>query len=137
MTTKVFDVNLDSLVEELLELWEGVVAQDMSKDVRSRSFQLYAMLLWTIHDFLSYGTVGGFSHQGYLACPWCGVDLDAEHSVELGKETYSGIHQWYLQNHPYKAERMKDHFNDKNKNYSKPWVVNVNKQIQHTIECDA
>jgi hypothetical protein len=62
-----------------------IPAYDIMKDVGSRSFTLRGMLLWTIHDFLGYGTVGGFSHQGNAACPCCRSELGAEHSVELGK----------------------------------------------------
>ena len=88
-------------MEELLELWIGVPAHDVSKDAGNRDFTLCAMLLWTIHDFPGYGTVGGFSHQGYVACPWCGVDLGAEHSTKLGKQTYAGTRHWLPEGHPY------------------------------------
>jgi hypothetical protein len=27
------------------------------------------MLIWTIHDFPGYGTIGGFAYQGFAACP--------------------------------------------------------------------
>jgi hypothetical protein len=43
------------------------------------------MLIWTIHDYPDYGTVGGFSHQGYVGCSYCGSDLGAEYSMDLGK----------------------------------------------------
>ena len=62
MTSETFDVYLEPVVEELLELWVGIPAYDVTKDVGCRSFQLRAMLLWTIHDFPGYGTVGGFAH---------------------------------------------------------------------------
>ena len=102
MTSEVFDVYLELLVDELLELWFGVPAYDVMKEAGSRSFQLRAMLLWTIHDFPGYGIVGGFSHQGYAACPWCSVHLDAEHSIKLGKCTYGGTRWWLLEDHPYR-----------------------------------
>ena len=53
----------------------------MTKDVENQAFHLRTMLLWTIHDFPGYGTVGGFSHQGYAVCPWCGMDLGTEHAA--------------------------------------------------------
>ena len=43
VTSDVFDVYLEPLVEELLELWAGVLASDASKDDGSRAFQLRAM----------------------------------------------------------------------------------------------
>ena len=85
VTSEVFDVYLEPVMEELLQLWSGVTAYDVTKDAKSQAFQLRAMLLWTIHNFPGYGTVGGFSHQGYAACPWCGMNLGDEHLVELGK----------------------------------------------------
>jgi hypothetical protein len=75
VTLEVFDVYLEPLVEEFLELWEGVQTYDVTQDVGSRTFTVRGVILWTIHDFLGYGTVGGFAHQGYVACPWCGSDL--------------------------------------------------------------
>jgi hypothetical protein len=74
-----FDVFMEPLVEELLELWEGVPAYDILKDVGSREFTLRGVLLWTIHDYPGYGTVGGFAHQGYVGCPYCGPQLGAKH----------------------------------------------------------
>ena len=90
MTSEVFDVYMQPVIEELLQLWIGIPAYDVTKEVGSRNFNLRAVLLWTIHDFRGYGTVGGFAHQGYVACPSCGFDLVCEHSVELGKQTYGG-----------------------------------------------
>ena len=124
-------------MEELLELWIGVPAHDVSKDAGNRDFTLRAMLLWTIHDFPGYGTVGGFSHQGYAACPWCGVDLGAEHSTELGKQTYAGTRRWLPEGHPYRSEEMKDHFNGSVETRPKPRAVTVEEQIRHALECEA
>ena len=111
VTSDVFDVYMEPLVEELLKLWSGVLAHDVREDAPSKAFQLRAMLLWTIHDFPAYGTVGGFSHQGYAACPPCGIQLGAEHSIELNKQTYGGTRRWLSKDHPYRAAEMKDHFN--------------------------
>jgi len=57
--------------------------------------------------------VGGFAHQGYVGCAWCGVDLGTKHSMELYKEIYLGTQRWLLTNHPYCSERMEDHFDGK------------------------
>jgi hypothetical protein len=83
--SEVFDVYLEPLVEELIQLWDGITAYDITKELGMRTFTLRVVLMWTIHDFPGYGTVGGFSHQGYAACPWYGPNLGADHSVELGK----------------------------------------------------
>jgi hypothetical protein len=94
VTSKHLDVYLEPLVEELLQLWDGVVAYDVCKDVGQREFTLQGMLLWTIHDYPGYGAVGGFTHQGYAGCPYCGSNLGAEHLMELGKNTYGDMRRW-------------------------------------------
>jgi hypothetical protein len=64
VTSKHFDVNLAPLIEELLQLWYGVPAFDISQEEGLCNFKLRAMLIWTIHEFPGYGIVGGFAHQG-------------------------------------------------------------------------
>jgi len=32
-------------------------------------FDLFALLIWTIHDFLGYANGSGWSTKGFLACP--------------------------------------------------------------------
>jgi len=59
----VFDVYLETLAEELLELEVGIPAYDITKD-GGRTFQLRTKFLEMIHDFSRYSMVGGFSHQG-------------------------------------------------------------------------
>ena len=47
------DVYLAPLMEELMELWEGVPCYDGREytDGRNRSFDLRAILMWTMHDY--------------------------------------------------------------------------------------
>jgi hypothetical protein len=137
VTSEVFDVYMEPLVEELLKLWYSVSVYDITKEWGQRTFQLRAVLLWTIHDFPAYGTVGGFSHQGYAACPWCGPDLGAEHSVELGKQTYGGTRRWLPPNHTYRSGGMKDHFDGKIEVRPKPEAVTVQEQLHHAAEYQA
>jgi hypothetical protein len=63
---KNFDVYLQLVVEELQELWKGIIAYDMLKLVGSMSLTLRGVLLWTMCGFLGYGIVVGVSHQGYI-----------------------------------------------------------------------
>ena len=105
----------------------------MTQDAGNQAFHLHAMLLWTIHDFPGYGTVGGFSHQGYAACPWCGMELGAEHSVELGKCTYGGTRRWLPDDHPFKSQEMQDHFNGARETRAKPRAVTVEEQLAHAV----
>jgi hypothetical protein len=101
-------VYMAPLVEELLQLWYGVPALDITQEECSRNFTLLAMLIWTIHG---YGTVGGFAHQGFAACPWYGEELGGEHSTEPGKQTYGGCRRWLPSSHILRTEGLKVHFN--------------------------
>jgi hypothetical protein len=137
VTAEVFDVYLEPILEELLQLWAGVPAYDCTKDEGSRVFTLQGVLLWTIHDFPGYGTVGGFSHQGYTACPSCGSQLGAQHSLELGKQTYGGTRRWLPEDHRYRAVEFKDHFNGEVERRPKPGPVSVEEQLRHALEYDS
>jgi hypothetical protein len=94
ITIENFDIYMEPLVEEFLQLWEGVLEYDVLKDIGSREFTLQVVLMWTIHDFPGYGTVGGFVYQGYAGCPYYGPELGAQHSMELGKQVYRGTRRW-------------------------------------------
>jgi hypothetical protein len=125
ITSECFDVYMELLVEELLELWSGVPAFDIIEEEGLHNFMLRAMLIWTIHDFPGYGTVGGFAHQGFVACPWYGEALGAEHSTELGKQTYRGCRRWLSMNHIFRSDGVKDHFNGQIENRKMPGRVSV------------
>ena len=102
---------LAPLVEELMQLWEGVLAYDVLKEIRFCGFRLRAILLWTIHDLPGYEIVTRVAHQGYAACPVYGPDFRGDHSIELGKQTYTDTQRWLPQDDPSRSTRMKDHFN--------------------------
>ena len=56
------DVYLAPLIDDLNTLWiNGVHAYDASKQ---ETFNLKAVLLWTVNDFLAYGSLSGFSVKG-------------------------------------------------------------------------
>jgi hypothetical protein len=134
MTSECFDVYMEPLVEELLELWSGVPTFDITEEEGLRNFTLRAMLIWTIHDFPGYGIVGGFVHQGFAACPWCGKVLGAEHSTELGKQTYGGCCRWLPMNHIFRSDGMKDHFNGQIENREMLGRVSVEEQVRYGEE---
>jgi hypothetical protein len=62
---KDFDVFLEPLIEELLELWKGVSTYDACT---GRKFDLCAVVLWCIHDFPVLGTLFGRTTKGDYAC---------------------------------------------------------------------
>jgi hypothetical protein len=90
-----------------------------------------------IHDFPGYGTVGGFSHQGYAACPWYGPNLGIEHSLELAKQMYSGTRRWLPKNHIYRSVEMKDHFDGRLEMRDKPRMVTIEEQLRYAREYQA
>jgi hypothetical protein len=116
---------MEPLVDELLELWTNIVAYDVTKPIGFRAFILCVVLLRTIHDFLGYGTVGGFAHQGYTGCPRCGLEVEAEHSVELGKQTSGGTRRWLPENHKYRSAAMKKNFNGEVESHAMPRAISV------------
>ena len=134
VTSEFFDVYLEPLVEELVQLWKGVNAYDVLKDLGSRSFRLRAVLLWTIQDFTGYGTVASVAHQGYVACPVCGQHFKGEHSVELGKQTYTDTRRWLPHDDPWRSPSMKDHFNGCEEERGKPNVVTAEEQVHRASE---
>ena len=137
VTSQYFDVYLAPLVEELQQLWNGVLAYDVLKEIGFRTFRLRAILLWTIHDFPGYGTVAGVAHQGYVACPVCGPDFRGEHSIELGKLTYTDTRRWLPQDDPWRSSRMKDHFNGRIEQRGPPTIVTSEEQLQRGISHQA
>jgi hypothetical protein len=62
---KDFDLFLEPLVEDLLELWSGVRAYD---GLSGKMFNLHAAVLWCIHDYSALSTRSGCTIKGYFAC---------------------------------------------------------------------
>ena len=47
---KDMNVYIEPLIDELLNLWNGITMYDVFRPIQKRKFQFYAMLVWTIHD---------------------------------------------------------------------------------------
>ena len=61
------DFYLSPLIEVLTKLWdEEVVVFD---GYRNKTFNLSAMVFFTINDFLAYGNSSEYSVKGHHACP--------------------------------------------------------------------
>ena len=57
---KNMDVCLQPLVDELKELWEGIHVYDVSRPIATkRSFMLYCICAYIIHDYLGLGVFFG------------------------------------------------------------------------------
>jgi hypothetical protein len=65
---KDFDVFLEPLIEDLLELWTGVRTYDA---LSGKKFNLRAAVLWCIHDYPALSTLLGRRTKGYFACIHC------------------------------------------------------------------
>jgi hypothetical protein len=68
---KDFDVFLEPLIEELLELWKGISTYDACT---GRKFDLRAVVLCCIHDYPALSTLPGRTTKGYYACIYCDKD---------------------------------------------------------------
>ena len=47
---KDMNVYIEPLIDDLLDLWNGVTMYDISRPIGERQFQFCAMLVWIIHD---------------------------------------------------------------------------------------
>jgi len=65
---KDFNVFLEPLVEELLDLWKGISTFDA---VSRKTFDLHAAVIWCIHDYPALSTLSGRVTRGYYACVRC------------------------------------------------------------------
>jgi len=100
------DVYLQSLIDELKQLWNGVLTYDIS---RKQNFMMKAALMWTINDFSAYGMLSGWSTSGRIACPYCMNQSKAFRLKSGGKVSWFDSHrQFLLMNHSFR--RNKDSF---------------------------
>jgi len=90
--------------------------------------------MWMIHDLLAYGLVVGCVHQGYKACPICGLDLTSWHLLELGKVAYEGSWCWLPRGHPYQRNQNLAHFNGKEEHRSKPRPIMASDTLKSVVE---
>lgn len=113
---KNFNTYMEPMIDELLKLWvDGVEAYDA---VTKETFQLYAMYLWSLHDYPGYGVFSSLQTQGFKACPPCGPDvIESEKCMHLNKVVYLGHRKYLPLQHRYRSTRNKKLFNGKS--YSK------------------
>jgi hypothetical protein len=92
-----FDVFLEPLIEELLELWKGVSTYDACT---GRKFDLRAAVLWCIHDYPALSTLFGRTTKGYYACIYC--DKDPLSRAIRNKVCYIGHRQYLPKTHAWR-----------------------------------
>ena len=57
-----------------------------------------------------------------------------EHSVELGKQTYTDTRRWLPHDDPWRSSTMKEHFNGREEERGKPDVVTAEEQMNRANE---
>ena len=97
-----------------------MVSVDAYDANRDESFNLRAVLLWTINDFPAYGDLSGCKVKGYIACPICGDKTNAQRLKHGRKMSYCG-HQKYLpKDHKFRKQRKAFDGKDENGQPPKP-----------------
>ena len=44
------NVYIETLINDLLKLWDEITMYDISRPIEHQQFQFHALLVWTIHD---------------------------------------------------------------------------------------
>ena len=91
---KDFDVFLEPLIEDLIDLWKGVRTFDACT---GKKFDLRAAVLWCIHDYPALSTLSGRTTKGYYACIHC--DKDPLSRAIRNKICYIGHRRYLFQGH--------------------------------------
>ncbi|XP_070010201.1 uncharacterized protein [Nicotiana sylvestris] len=88
--------------KELNELWDvGIETYDASaKEI----FQMRAALMWTINDFLAYGTLSGWCTYGRFACPFCNINTQSRRLRHGRKFCYMGHRRFLKSGHKYRND---------------------------------
>ena len=94
---------LQPLVDDLHELWnEGVTTYD---SLTKETFQLHAVLLWTINNFSMCENLSGYSTKVKKACPICNKDTISYRLKCGSKKCYMCHRRWLPQDHVWCQER--------------------------------
>jgi hypothetical protein len=120
------DVYLEPLIEEFQKLWKGVPTFGTHQGA---TFNLKAMSMWSIHEFLTYGLFVGCVTEGFVGCPPCGPTTKSRSFKKFKKVVYCGNHCYLPRNHPYL--RAWGDFNGETWNRVRPIHVTTT----NTIKC--
>ncbi|OMO92395.1 Transposon, En/Spm-like protein [Corchorus capsularis] len=96
------DVYLQPLIEELKQLWDGILTYDAT---RKQNFHLRAALLWTVNDFPAYANLSGWSTKGRFACPCCAGKTCSNWLKHGKKFSYLGHRRWLEAGHPFRSQK--------------------------------
>ena len=81
-------------------MWHGIDVEDKSRIGRQKKFNLKAILMWKMHDYLGYGDISGLSVNGHHACLPCGMSLKSRSSKHLHKVVYEGHRKYFDEDNP-------------------------------------
>ncbi|KAL3839070.1 hypothetical protein ACJIZ3_023661 [Penstemon smallii] len=122
------DVYLRLLIEELKELWVGLITRDVES---GECFWLHAAILWTIHDLPAYSDISGHQTKGYCACPRCSMNMPSRRlRSQIG---YLDNSRFLPRYHPYRKSLK---FNGKIESGSKPRELNVDEILAQLKEIE-
>ncbi|XP_019086325.1 PREDICTED: uncharacterized protein LOC109126887 [Camelina sativa] len=97
------DVYLQPLIDDLKDLWnDGMEVYDAFKQ---ESFTLRAILLWSITDYPTLGTLSGCKVKGKQACIVCGKDTPHRWLKFSRKHVYMGNRKRLRPGHPYRRRK--------------------------------
>lgn len=119
---KDFDVFLQPLIDDLLELWKGVRTYDAFS---ARMFNLHAAIIWCIHDYPALSTLSGRTTRGYFACIHC--DKDPLSHALRNKICYIGHRRFLPRKHPWRRSKA---FNGKNETLDRPGEFSTDELLQ-------
>ncbi|GJR99000.1 protein kinase, ATP binding site-containing protein [Tanacetum coccineum] len=102
-------------LSQAYSMWPALKGVETIDVATGQKFNMRAMVLWTINDFLARSSLSGWSGQGYRACPTCNEDTSSVRV--LGKIAYVG-HRRFLKK-PHKWKRLLE-FNGEMENGDPP-----------------
>ncbi|XP_020262289.1 uncharacterized protein LOC109838245 [Asparagus officinalis] len=112
------DVFMEPLIDELKRLWdEGVPTYDAFS---CESFNLRAILMWTINDFPAYGNLSGWSTKGKFACPVCGPNFEGFYLQHSRKMCYWFNRRWLRKGHKFRGKKWANKFDGQEEKRGEP-----------------
>jgi len=114
---KDFHLFMEPLVEELQQLWRGVLTRDLYSSPPADLF-LRAVIIWCDHDYTALGTMSGGTTHGYNACVRC--DRNPLSYAILSKIYYIGHHRFLAKDKSCPTKYRRYVFNAKHENRDAP-----------------
>lgn len=122
---KDFDLFLEPLIEELLDLWQGVDTYDACT---GNKFKLRAAVLWCIHDYPALSTLSGRTTKGYYACIHC--DKNPLSRAIRNKLCYIGHRRYLPRTHAWRRSLA---FDGQRENKVEPGKFTI-EEVQEELE---